>query len=700
MTYDEATLLGLLPALYRLRDTELASRLPSQLTAAEQAELAALEATGYAALDAIDRQRLTELRDQQTRGPLAAFLRLIARELGVLEDNLDQLYDDLFVETASDWALPYLGDLIGYRTLHPTTARWDRRAEIGHTIAFRRRKGTASMLEQLARDVTGFPGTAVVEFFSRLATTQSMIHVRPGHRVAPSLRDGRALEHLGGAFDAIPHTLDVRRIESGAGRYNVGNIGCFLWRLDALRHDGSPAVPHDASGRRFRFSPLGHDLALVNRPDREDDIAHLAEPAHVPGPITRRRLLHETAGLYGPERSLAVWLDGVLVPAASVVAANLADRGAGWMHEAPAGTVALDPELGRLALASDLPVPASVSVLFHVAGVSGTFGGSYPRRDSFALPEASVLRVPQDHADLQDALDALGGAGVVEITDSGRYAETLTITVAAGAAVEVRAADGQRPHLALTGPLQVTGGAGGQVHLNGLLVSGHPVTVSAGASLDLLRIAHCTLVPGRTLTAAGDATQPGAPSVTVASTATSLTVERTITGPVRLAERTAAVIVDTVVDAGTRTAEAIGGGGPAGHLELDGATVIGTVGAVTLAASNSLLLGLVQVLRRQEGCVRFSFLPPGSQVPRRHRCQPDPDATTVDVPHLRSLRFGTPAYARLAARTPATIGRGADDDSEMGAFGWLHEPQRLADLFLRFDEYLRVGLSAGAFDES
>ena len=103
---------------------------------------------------------------------LAALLAVVANEVAVLEENLAQLDDDLFIETASPWAVPYIGDLIGYRTVHGGGARTRARAEVAHTIAFRRRKGTAAMLEQLARDVTGW-NARVVEFFAHLATTRA-----------------------------------------------------------------------------------------------------------------------------------------------------------------------------------------------------------------------------------------------------------------------------------------------------------------------------------------------------------------------------------------------------------------------------------------------------------------------------------------------------------------------------------------------
>jgi len=95
------------------------------------------------------------VRDDQQGGPLRDLLDVVAEQVAVLEENLAQLYDDQFIETCADWVVPYIGGLIGVRALHGDVPRIaSPRAEVAHMIAFRRRKGTASMLEQLARDVT------------------------------------------------------------------------------------------------------------------------------------------------------------------------------------------------------------------------------------------------------------------------------------------------------------------------------------------------------------------------------------------------------------------------------------------------------------------------------------------------------------------------------------------------------------------
>ena len=144
------------------------------------------------------------------------------------------------------------------------------------------------MLEQLARDVTGWPAHAV-EFFEQLATTQYMNHVRLHAPATADLRSTRAhARRQGGPFNAVAHTAEMRRPESGAGRYNIPNIGIFLWRLQSFRLTGVPLTPDpgDASGRKFRVNPLGADLQLFRRAaDRNGDISHLAEPVNVPEPL-------------------------------------------------------------------------------------------------------------------------------------------------------------------------------------------------------------------------------------------------------------------------------------------------------------------------------------------------------------------------------------------------------------------------------
>ncbi len=115
----------------------------------------------FALLPAVHRTR-----DAEQGYPLRQFLTVLARQARALEEDAARLYDDAFVETCADWVLPYIGDVIGYRTIYGAAAVSNRRAEVANTISYRRRKGTVVMLEQLAFDVTGWPAHAK-EFPSR-----------------------------------------------------------------------------------------------------------------------------------------------------------------------------------------------------------------------------------------------------------------------------------------------------------------------------------------------------------------------------------------------------------------------------------------------------------------------------------------------------------------------------------------------------
>lgn len=678
---------------------------------------------------------LYRVGDTEQGEPLKALLAVIAEQLAILRESVEQLYDDQFIETCADWVAPYIGDLIGYRLLHGVTAKTrSARAEVANTIAYRRRKGTATVLEQLARDVTGWNARAV-EFFLSLAATQYMNHIRPFNHYAPDLRHWEPLERLDTAFNTIAHTVDVRRIDSQKGQYNIPDVGLFLWRLDAYRLRASPAVRVD--DQRFLFCPLGHNLRLFTRPETEEEISHLAEPTNVPEPISRRVLDAYLDKYYGEGLSLFVEAAGVNTAISNVQVCDLSDFNTGWAHM-PVAKVSIDPVLGRIAFPAPVPQNVLVRVTFHY-GFSGPMGGGeYERRATFAIDAPPNQTVSQGQS-LQTALGAVAGGGAVEIGDSGRYNETPTVTVNAGARIELRAANEHRPTLVLGGDLNVDLGPGSELALNGLLMTGGQLSILAGTAAGprTLRLRHCTLVPGLTLTRQGEPESSDA-SLVVEQPDTTVEIDHSIVGAIRTVPGVTVRITNSIVDATSDTrvafAAVVDDTSPAGRLTVENATIVGKVNATRLdLASNTIFVARlaesdgwvhpVHSEQNQQGCIRFSFVPEGSVVPRRYRCQPDlavaeaikvaeraqgslSDAQERAIaagvrarvrPAFTTLRYGEHAYAQLAAFSPLEIRTGADDESELGAFHDVFAPQRETNLRIRLEEYLRFGLEAGVF---
>ena len=603
----------------------------------------------YELLPAIHR-----IRDQEQGGPLRALLSVIADQAAILEEDLAQLYDNQFIETCAPWVVPYIGDLIGITGLSGTgTGITTPRAEVAHTIGYRRRKGTAAVLEQLARDVTSWPARAV-EFFQILATTQYMNHLRPENKSFVNVRDANRLEYLGSAFEHLSgsedltHTVDVRRIASGRGRYNIPNVGLFLWRLRAYSATGLPAVPKSpGDARHFHFSPLGNDAPLFNLPVTEAEITHLAEPVNVPDRMSRRVLDGNLSAYYGEGKSILLSVGGTKVlpdpndPAQTlsdlITVCDLSD----WLHE-PSDKIAIDPVLGRIVFPSDLGAPPLVT--FHYGFSANMGGGEYDRSASFdtqlrpdqlsasEIQSKKVAKTGAEFSTIKAALDDLAdGAAIIEITDNGRYEEETLSIDATNRRIELRAADQRRPTLVLSGDLQIMGGDQDTLSINGLLITGGALNVAG--ELSRIRLRHCTLVPGITISTDGTPTNPSTPSLVIASEGTIVEIEHSIIGGLRVVESARTRIFNSIVDSTQTTGVAYAapdGESAGGPLQIENSTVIGKVQTVLMEmASNTIFMaGLsnsddtskwpaaLVVLRRQEGCVRFSFLPFGAIIPR------------------------------------------------------------------------------------
>lgn len=685
------------------------------------------------------------LRDAEQGEPLRALLAAFAQEFAALEENIEQLYDDQFIETCADWVAPYIGDLIGYRPLHGVSPKIaSPRAEVANTIAFRRRKGTALMLEELAQDVTDWPSHAV-EFFEQLATTQYMKHVRLHAPATADLRNLRAMFEQGGAFNKVAHTAEMRRPETGAGRYNIPNVGIFLWRLVALPLTALPLTPDagDTSGRKFRVNPLGADLRLFRRARTEDDISHLAEPINAPEPLSVRLMALAVRDAqasvapapdarldddYGRGESIVLLQPGnppTPLPVSKVRVCDLRDmldaggNVIGWNHEnsVPAGAIGVDPERGRVLLgaATDGPLLAT----FHYGQARAIGGGEYQR-----TPEGGSLATQRNVArsdPLQPELDAIASGGRLLINDSLTYTQTPVFKVngvvtpgAPGLNVVVAAINPARPLIAASGDVTLSIGARGRLVIDGLVFSGGALRLAAAADDEPreLVLRDCTLAPGRMLNPDGTAVSPGESSLVIEHPFAKVTLERCITGPLQAVAGAEVELRDCIVDAGAPDNVAYAAdsaGNPGAELTVTECTVIGKLRTKLLRlASNSIFFARLGpppgetwtapliAERRQEGCVRFCFVPTGSITPRRFRCVPDDRRPNV-LPHFTSLRYGDPGYGQLRHVTDKSIREGASDGGEMGVLHPLFQPQRETNLRIRLDEYLRFGLHAGIF---
>lgn len=264
--------------------------------------------------------------------PLRELIRVVGESVAYLRQDLDALLDNLSIETAEDWVVPYLAALVGTRLLPRADAR-STRLDVRNTVAWRRRKGTPAVLREVAQAMGGWPTDRIAEFFAQLGWSQNLNHLRLEHPLTPDLRDPVRIDRLGHADDPFARAADLRptraldgaRVTPGSlgigrvgwgtpGRYQIKQVGVFVHRLKPFRLSGvvpaaaDPGRPPPPAAECFTFDPL-----------------HRAAPLfveHSAAPLTRTAFDAAPWETFG--RDLAVRQHGLLL--ASDSAPGAADR--------------------------------------------------------------------------------------------------------------------------------------------------------------------------------------------------------------------------------------------------------------------------------------------------------------------------------------------------------------------------------------
>lgn len=493
--------------------------------------------------------------DDAAKGyPLRAMLNIVSQQANLVKDNIGTLWDDFFIETCAEWAIPYIGDLVGSRPIFPVLR--GPRADVARTIYFRRRKGTLPMLEELARYVTGWSAHAVA-FFELMSWTQHMNHLRPQVGTI-ELRDLNALDRVQTAFDRFAHSADLRPISHDEGWHGISKVGFFLWRLTGYRLE--TVTPRQSLGHPYgyHFSPLGAPAPLFQRAERETDEAGLANELNVDGPIRPTAIYSRITDYYPPTPAsgapdgISIFRDGTLASRVApdrIICMNLRD----WTQP-PADHVGIDVTLGRISFGANMKpaAPAAARVSFSYGFSADIGGGPYARpgltprgRDTGAALPVTVT-----------AINSLGSALAVlppdkeiilVIPSSRTYNQSLSLG-RAGGSLTIQAEDGRRP--LLVGDVEIPVVAPTHLVLDGLLIEGQ-LRVAANSSLRRLELRDCTLIPGRALDETGAPADPTAPSlvVGVGNPELEIRLERCITGPLLVPASVASLaLADSILD--------------------------------------------------------------------------------------------------------------------------------------------------------
>lgn len=677
---------------------------------------------------------------------LRSLIELFALQAAVLRRSQDRLWDDQFIDLCEEWAVPYLGDLLGTRLISALNAR-GRRIDVAKTIYYRRRKGTLRVLEELIGDITGWEGK-VVEMFRRLGRARHGLDPAPGPLAGPQtstppggfadLRNPRGATLSESPFDEYAHTPDVRR----EGLYSIPKLGFFLYRIEAWEVTGVIPVA-SGSPSQLVFDPSGRDIPLYQPRQRSTDWEQWRSLREweVPAPM-----LCEILG----DEEFVITLDviGILQANFALSAPAAADLTtlAGFRflnrdrfvqtltalpnHIEILGAV-IWPQLRTLALVADCGHAGLLPKAFEIETAAGLpvapdriaagnlekWTGAPADRDAIVDPaRGRVLFLggaPAASAVFRYYYGALGqmgagtwergpatptlslpagggaiapgaipGAGVVAIADSSTYKPIADVTGITALVFE--AADQQRPYLRAAGPELLFDSTGAADAT--LTLDGLWIGADAPTSLVLAGDYHSVTLQWVTLDPGGLDAQnnPIAPvQIVIRGVVDQLQIQSSVIAGIAI-EAAGTLEQLSIQDSIVSGAIAL----PATQVTLQRVTMLGALSADQLRATETLLTSPANIANTQNGCFRFSSAPPGSRLPHPYQSWSYPDSPSLFV----SRRFGDPGYLQLSEVAPQGLQRGAENTSEIGAYSSLNNPIRLDGLRQKVDEYSPFGM--------
>lgn len=391
-------------------------------------------------------------RDAQGSGALRAYLSLFADELWRLRRAVAQSHADHFIDSAQDWVIPYLADLVGTEVLFTGVAAARReiatlnRDDVKNTLRWRRQKGTLAGLQDVAQGVSGW-GVHAQEMFERTACLQHLSHPRHHARFALDLRDGTALAQALTPFSQARALADLRPPGQRGGWQQPRNVCVFEWPIRS--HPWRGITPFPVAPGRYTFHPLGLDTALHAGCDSEDERAAVMQASGAAGadighvnandtPIRTRDLRAHAAAYVATPLGFALHEDGVALLGGAAPAAPALDACLGFAELASTRSL-LAADTSAYAAGSQFELAAvRLGAVLHLVG-SGMVPVGYSPGQAFSA-QLQLLN-PQGRLALDTVTPDFGYApGMAPYQpDSGEYHHAvlllqLTNTGAAAAA--------------------------------------------------------------------------------------------------------------------------------------------------------------------------------------------------------------------------------------------------------------------------
>ncbi len=206
------------------------------------------------------RDRIARAAAPPQPAELEAIVQVLAAPLAAVRQSIEELYGDLFVDSAGDDVLAELAAGIALDLVFRDAGA--NRRDLRAAMARRRRKGTPAMLQEMAHALIDRQ-VATREGWKAVMLTQDLNLLR-FERTTPDLRPAAIRDRAAGPLATLARSVDPRPITARSGQSHPRHMihWAFLSRLHPLNRAACHRLPDGAGDLRFAFDAANAWRAL------------------------------------------------------------------------------------------------------------------------------------------------------------------------------------------------------------------------------------------------------------------------------------------------------------------------------------------------------------------------------------------------------------------------------------------------------
>ena len=223
---------------------------------------------------------------------LRALMAVLETAHDKVDQDLDRMYQNWFIETCESNRIPLIADLVGLPDISSENLLEIQRRYVANFLAYKRRSGTLATLNNSVHDASGYACYSAnsIENMASSWTVKDPELSSKTYRVKASTVMAVNSPFASAAKLANFNTNTTALNGAESGQITPQVISLYLWRLSAVNMTYAQLTPEKAQSDVFFLHPNKKPIALCHQPYNLPSVNDIPRQQHYPFILTRENI--------------------------------------------------------------------------------------------------------------------------------------------------------------------------------------------------------------------------------------------------------------------------------------------------------------------------------------------------------------------------------------------------------------------------